>query len=99
TLVTLAHPLHDALPICRARPRGRPPPLAHPCCWRPTTGRVTVNVSRKPAWVPRWTAHNSGQTRAASGCAATAPAARPTATATRRSEEHTSELQSRENLV
>src|SRR5690606_41239177 len=86
TAATHCHPLslHDALPICTST-SGRAPPQV------PSNGALSIR---------------SGGIRVLMSssdkeCGSTAPVrtASPTSTSANRSEEHTSELQSRENLV
>src|SRR5690606_41313630 len=78
-------PLHDALPIYQRSPAG---PLPPPHQWELEQPPGSV-PPRPPHQQPRWS------TRAAAGPARYAP----WVPAAPRSEEHTSELQSRENLV
>src|SRR5690606_40364466 len=85
-------PLHDALPIYRFRgdgPAGRLPHLQHPRRRRPQGGRRAAVRQRR--------------LRTAAGAAIVSARLPPLrcmrSSPAERSEEHTSELQSRENLV
>src|SRR5690606_40855027 len=84
--------LHDALPISRRSPTpaSTPPGSTAPTCPRP---RSTV-----PAW-PRRTPSCSTTRRRPPGRPGAPTAGERAECPVRRSEEHTSELQSRENLV
>src|SRR5690606_42016094 len=77
--------LRDALPICTGwTPRTSIPPTT---CTRPSCRRRGTTTSSRPTWP----ASTRGGSTGAARCG------RPTSST--RSEEHTSELQSRENLV
>src|SRR5690606_41907067 len=78
--------LHDALPICAIRSRGSP------ACGSSTT-KSRGGPPRR--FAPRSTV-TARSLRAAAGASTATPSGRCTGT---RSEEHTSELQSREKLV
>src|SRR5690606_41540949 len=79
--------LHDALPICCL---ARPPPAAGASRRAPGAGAGTLPRASGPTAARR--------TRGSRRTAPPAPAGRPCRRCVR-SEEHTSELQSRENLV
>src|SRR5690606_41464432 len=79
--------LHDALPICRATTRHRPRPASY--------RRAAGPIEDRPRFAARHP--TSDRTSVRTPCSRTTRRPRPNNTT--RSEEHTSELQSRENLV
>src|SRR5690606_41799692 len=91
------HSLHDALPIC-SDPPGRPPRgvprvsrrSEHPCDMSRPCAKLRA-CSASSTCPPTWRASSSS-------CCSPGPT-RSTCCPWPRSEEHTSELQSRENLV
>src|SRR5207302_6701137 len=83
--------LHDALPICHQRP-ALPSGTGHFCQTELRTSRSASDDCRKCRHCREWTSYRcpSGRRRNQSAAGSSDDA---------RSEEHTSELQSRENLV
>src|SRR5690606_41658161 len=94
-----ALPLHDALPISPMRHRSGQVPMLHtPVTFWPS--RARLRRKRPVPWATRWRLGAKSPTTAASTPASLSrQEVSPPRKTTLRSEEHTSELQSRENLV